>query len=55
MSPLYAQEVKPSFGAPSFARKVDRLWGRLHEPAWRKYGLALLAGKALWGGRVCWW
>ena len=29
----------------SFAKKLSRLAGRLHEPQWRRYGATVLAGK----------
>ena len=31
----------------SFSRKISRLGSRLREPQWRRYGLAMLAGKVL--------
>src|SRR3979411_1548199 len=36
----------------SFSQKLLRLRERLHDPQWRKYGIALLAGKGLGIGLV---
>src|SRR4029453_1291145 len=34
-------------GKLTFSEKVTRLGGRLRDPRWRRYGMLLLAGKAL--------
>src|SRR5215471_3552432 len=34
-------------GTLTFSEKVTRLAGRLRDPRWRRYGMLLLAGKAL--------